>query len=133
MEYNQFVHQVQTRARLRSATDAITATRATLQTLAERVGASQLAPFSQVLPAVFGAALADVPVGPAKPFSFDNFCQRLADREQADVPVAVFHARCVVETLRGAGLDERVAALAAGLTPDYAPLFRTLTDRRAAA
>jgi uncharacterized protein (DUF2267 family) len=133
MEYNQFVHQVQTRARLRTANDAITATRATLQTLAERVGASQLAPFSQVLPAVFGAALADVPVGPAKPFSFDSFCQRLADREQADVPVAVFHARCVVETLRGAGLDERVAALAAGLTPDYAPLFRTLTDRRAAA
>ena len=127
MEYDLFIQQVRTRARVRSTPAAVAATRATLTTLAERVGATQMEPLHLAFPAVFQQVLTEATQTEPKPFTFDSFCQRLADREQTDVPAAVFHARCVIDTLRVIAPQE-VEVLAQSLPRDFAPLFRGVDE-----
>jgi uncharacterized protein (DUF2267 family) len=132
MEYDLFIQQVRTRARLRSTPAAVAAARATLSTLAERLGSAPLNPLRLCLPDVFDRLQVDQAQPEPKLFSFDSFCQRLADHEQTDVPASVFHARCVIETLRAKAPHE-VDALAEALPRDFVPLFRGVDELRPAA
>ena len=118
------LQNVRRRAGLPSATAAVEAIRATLHTLAERLSANDALRLWQVLPPSFADIVEAEPPQPAGGYSFDEFCQRLADRGQHDVPVAVFRARTVRQVLREAAPDlPEWQLISSHLTNDFAPLF----------
>lgn len=104
MIYDQFVGQVQHRARLGSLGDAVRAVRATLETLGERLDPGETRDLASQLPQEIGYYLfvgATLSGGRQK-FSLDEFFQRIALRELTDLPVAIYHARVVFEVMRDA-------------------------------
>ena len=118
------LQNVRRRAGLPTAAAAVEAIRSTLHTLAERLPADDALRLWQVLPPGFAEIVSPEPPSSTGAFSFDEFCQRLADREQADVPVAVFHARTVLQVLREATPElPDWQAIPTHLTNDFAPLF----------
>ena len=133
------VQNIRRRAGLTSEDEAQSALQATLQTLAQRLSPESVDHLRSMLPASLAELLereggeADV-AGRSHSSSFDDFCQRLADREGTDVPVAVFHARSVLLELRelpgAAGEFDRIAA---ELPNDFAPLFWPLAGAATAA
>ena len=125
---------IRRRAGLASLMEAEKALGATLETLLERLPLSLREQLLFALPPTVAERFSLPQVESNQPFSFDEFCQRLADREGTDVPVAVFHARCVLhvlsESLATADVLERVAT---HLTNDFAPLFWQATGTASAA
>lgn len=123
MDYDRFVGLVQNRARLATTGEAVTATRATLQTLAERIGAAEARHVAAQLPREIGLYLEEAASATGERFSFDEFCQRVARREICDLPIAVFHARCVIETLEEAVSGGEISHVIAQLPEEFVPLF----------
>lgn len=125
---------VRRRAGLPGAAAAIEAVRATLHTLAERLSSGDALRLWQALPASFAQAVPAEPPPFVGAYSFDEFCQRLADRGQHDVPVAVFRARTVLQVLREAAPDLPAwQSIPSQLTNDFAPLFWQPATANAAA
>lgn len=123
MDYDRFTGLVQNRARLATTADAVRATRATLETLAERIGSDEARHLASQLPREIGHYLQEAPPAQGERFSFDEFCRRVAQREGCDVPEAVFHARCVIETLEEAVTGGEIRHVLAVLPDDFAPIF----------
>jgi uncharacterized protein (DUF2267 family) len=99
MSYEDFVGQVQHRAQLASTGDAVSAIRATLETLAERLTFEEARDLASQLPKEIGIHLAIMPELHAQRFSLDDFYQLVASREPADRLDAIQHARAVLEVL----------------------------------
>jgi uncharacterized protein (DUF2267 family) len=104
MDHDTFVGQVQARARLSSRGAAETATRATLETLAERVPAPLADHLAAQLPMEIGEHLRRVAAAPDQPvtgirMSRPEFFDRVSQRSGAEYPKAVHEARCVVEVV----------------------------------
>ena len=100
VDHDQFIGQVQHRGRLGSRGDAERATRATLETLAERMADGAAHNLAAQLPSEIGEHLrrhAPDHAGTGEPFSLDEFFERVTEREGVDQPDAVFHARVVLE------------------------------------
>ncbi|UGY92818.1 DUF2267 domain-containing protein [Streptomyces gobiensis] len=102
MQHDIFIGQVQARARLDSRGSAETATRASLETLAERIPASVSENVAAQLPHEIGEHLKRVASALDQPetgirLSRQEFFDRVARRASADLPKAVHEARCVVE------------------------------------
>lgn len=105
MDHDEFIGQVQSRARLASRGEAERATRATLETLAERIADGAAQNLAAQLPSEIGEHLrrkAPAAAGTGERFSVDDFFERVAERGGADRPQAVFHARVVLEVLEEA-------------------------------
>jgi uncharacterized protein (DUF2267 family) len=97
------------------------ATRATLQTLAERIDSGQARDLAEQLPPELAPWLATN--SPAEPFDLDEFLRRVAEREGTDVATASPHAEAVFTALgQAVGADE-LDDLAAELSSDYDPLL----------
>jgi uncharacterized protein (DUF2267 family) len=102
MQHDAFIGQVQARARLGSRGAAETATRASLETLAERVPAPVAENVAAQLPHEIGEHMRRVTHAPDEPhtgmrMTRKEFFQRVAERANAPVPKAVHEARCVIE------------------------------------
>lgn len=100
MNHDEFIGQVQHRARLDSRGDAERATRATLETLAERIADGAAQNLAAQLPNEIGEHLrrkAPADAGTGEHFSLDDFLERVTEREGVDRPDAVFHARVVLD------------------------------------
>lgn len=100
MDHDEFIAQVEHRARLASRGDAERATRATLETLAERITDGAAKNLAAQLPNEIGEHLrrnANEQAGTGEQFSLDDFLGRVTERECVDQPAAVFHARVVLE------------------------------------
>ncbi|WP_059008300.1 DUF2267 domain-containing protein [Streptomyces specialis] len=102
MQHDEFIGQVQARARLSSRGAAEAATRASLETLAERIPPNLAANLAAQLPHEIGEHLRRVAAAPDLPatgirMSRAEFFDRVAQRSGADTPKAVHEARCVVE------------------------------------
>src|SRR5688572_32763702 len=82
-----FVGQVQNGASLPSMEQAINATRATLSTLAERLGADEARQLGAQLPAGIGQYLGAAPLERER-FSRDEFLRRVSEREGVELPVS---------------------------------------------
>ena len=102
MKYNEFVRHVQHRAQLGSTGEAVTAIRATLATLAERLTLEGAKDLASQLPREIAAHLAIMPELHAQRFSLDDFFQMVAAREGVELPNSIYHARVVMEVLREA-------------------------------
>lgn len=100
MDHDEFIGQVQHRARLGSRGEAERATRATLETLAERMADGAAQNLAAQLPNEIGEHLrreAPEQAGTGEQFSVDDFFERVTEREAVDQPDAVFHARVVLD------------------------------------
>lgn len=123
MKHDTFIGEVQHRARLSSRGEAERATRATLETLAERLAGGEANDLASQLPPEIGKHLQGMNAGDGERFSLDTFFQRVSRRENVDLPKAVFHARAVMEVVREAVSPGEINDVCAQLPADFAPLF----------
>ncbi|MDH6228464.1 MULTISPECIES: DUF2267 domain-containing protein [Streptomyces] len=104
MDHATFIGQVQARARLDSRGAAEGATRATLETLAERVPATVANDVAGQLPREIGEHLRRVAAAPDQPATgvrlrYPEFLDRVARRAHEDPARAADEARCVMEVV----------------------------------
>jgi len=123
MDYDDFIGAVQHRAQLGDRQSAITATRATLETLGERLLEEQSTNLASELPQEVGEYLRHVS-GPER-FDAQEFLTRVARKENKDANEATYHARVVTEVLREAVSPGAFEKLERSLPGDYGPLIRS--------
>jgi uncharacterized protein (DUF2267 family) len=97
MQHDEFIGQVQHRARLSSCGDAEVATRAKLETLAERLAGNEPLEAASQLPRGIAAYLEYEYAGARAPFYLNEFFQRVSLGEGAGMTLAVYHTRVVME------------------------------------
>ena len=128
MQHDEFVGLVQNRARLSSRGEAEGATRATLETLGERIPETLVDNLAAQLPQEIGEHLRRTitmgGVGSGERFGRDEFIARVAQRDRTDDPTAAFRARVVLEVLREATTGGVVDKVRESLPEDV----RTLVD-----
>jgi uncharacterized protein (DUF2267 family) len=124
MQHDQFIGQVQNRARLSSRGDAELATRATLETLAERLAGNEPFDAAAQLPRGIKEYLQHEYAGGGVPFSLDEFFLRVSQREDVDLPQAVYHARVVMEVLSEAVSPGEMDDIRSQLPSEYKPLLQ---------
>lgn len=122
MNYDEFVGQVQNRARLDSRGKAERAIEATLSTLAERLAGGGSEHLVAQLPEEIARRIETNP-GRGRSFSYDDFKAMIAKREGAEEGDAVFHSRAVIEVWREAVSPQQVEHVKANLTGDFLPWF----------
>jgi uncharacterized protein (DUF2267 family) len=125
MTYDEFVGQVQHRAKLGSTGEAVAAIRATFQTLAERLAGNTAWKLAAQLPQEIGEYLRSPTSGAGDSFPLSEFFQRVTAREKVDEPDAVYHARVVMEVLAEAVTGGEIQKVLAQLPEDYFPLFES--------
>jgi uncharacterized protein (DUF2267 family) len=125
-ELERFITTVQRKAGL-SRPDAERATRATLETLGERLSAGEARDLAAELPPELAPWLASD--SNAQPFQVDEFVRRVAAREQVEPDDAERHARAVFEALGRTVSEDEVADMAAELPKDFAPLIAEAEGR----
>jgi uncharacterized protein (DUF2267 family) len=122
MQMQELMGQIQNKAKLPDIAAALNATRATLETLAERLGADEARHLGAQLPAEIGQFLRGAtPKG--ERFDSDEFLKRVSEREGVDLPVSVFHARAVLEALQQAVSPGEIGDIIERLPADYLRLF----------
>ena len=123
MNHDEFVGEVQHRARLASRGDAETVIRATFETLGERLLPRAAAHVAAQLPPELGRHLRDREF---QHLTVSDFCERVAEREHADRAKAAFHARCVYDTLRDAISPGTVRKVERQLPSEFLVLLRSV-------
>ncbi len=123
MQYDQFVGQVQNRARLASSGEAVGAIRATLQTLGEHLFGGEAENVAAQLPPELGIYLLEGV--PADGFSLKEFFQRVSAREGVDLPIATYHTRVVMEILEEAVSPGLMGKVRDQFPAEYDQLFRS--------
>ncbi len=99
MKYDEFIGQVRHRARLSSHAEAERATRATLETLAERLAGGEAHDLAAQLPPELAGCLELPDAGIGAKLTLDEFFALVSEREGIDLPDATFHARVVIGVL----------------------------------
>lgn len=126
MDHDQFIGQVQQRARLGSRGDAERATRATLETLAERIADGAARNLAAQLPREIGEHLrrqAPARSGTGEQFSLDEFLDGVTEREGVDRPTAAFHSRVVLEVAGEATTGSLMTHVREQFPPEFDRLF----------
>lgn len=126
MQHDEFIGQVQDRARLPSRGSAERATRATLETLAERVPEGLADNIAAQLPHEIGEHLRRTLIyggeGTGGRFDLPSFVDRVAMRSEVEGPQATFEARVVLEVLDEATQGGVMEKLRASLPDDIEQL-----------
>ncbi|MFB6122423.1 MAG: DUF2267 domain-containing protein [Haloferacaceae archaeon] len=94
MDFSEFVGQVQHRLELSGEGEAVRAARATLTTLGERLQAGEADDLASSLPMEIDRFLREAESG--QRFGYDEFIDRVSEREGVDRADAVYHAKVVV-------------------------------------
>lgn len=123
MKYHEFIGHIQNRARLGSTAEAVKATRATLEVLAERLFDGQSSNLAAQLPSEVGVYLSDG--GKSETFDLQEFFIRVSQRENVDLPDAVHHARAVISVMQEAVSQGEIDKVRAQLPDDYDALFES--------
>lgn len=121
MKYDEFMGLVQNRARLASTGEAVKATRATLDTLGQRLFGGEAGDLAAQLPQEVGQYLTNG--GESESFGLEEFYQRVAQKEGVDYPVAVHHARAVLSVVREAVTAGELDDVRDQLPDEYADLL----------
>lgn len=122
MQHDEFIGQVQDRARLDSRGAAEAVTRATLETLADRLAGGLPENLGSQLPPEIGRHLSQ---GRGESFEIDEFWRRVADREpyEVEVPETAFQTRAVLSVVDEAVTGDQLDRIRDQLTPDWEQLF----------
>ncbi|QBI52837.1 DUF2267 domain-containing protein [Streptomonospora litoralis] len=120
MQHDAFIGQVQDRARLDSRGAAESFTRATLETIAERINPDLADDLAAQLPQEIGENVRRVTDqwDPTERFGQDEFVQRVASRAHSDQPQAAYAARVVFELLDEATTGNVMGKVRQGLPDD---------------
>jgi uncharacterized protein (DUF2267 family) len=121
MKYDQFIKEVQSRARLSSLEEAVRATRATLSTLSERITEGEANNLVAQLPDEVAHLMGDSNYG--QRFGLDEFFNKVSEKEGSRVQDAVYHARVVMEVLGDAVTGGELDDVKAQLPDEYNKLF----------
>jgi uncharacterized protein (DUF2267 family) len=125
MEHDEFIGQVQSRARLASRGDAERATRATLETLGERIDDGAASNLAAQLPHEIGEHLHRTASGTGEQFGYTDFLDRVEKREGVDRPDAVYHARVVLEVVQDATTGNLIGKTRQQLPAEFDALFES--------
>ncbi|MFZ6028660.1 MAG: DUF2267 domain-containing protein [Chloroflexota bacterium] len=123
MDYHTFLGKVQNQARLPTTQAAVTATRATLETLAKRLHDGGTENLAAQLPEELGLYLKQAE--PSVAFGLGEFFNQVGQREGVDLPDAVHHSRVVVAVLAEAVTAGEMQKIRAQLPDEYDPLFES--------
>jgi uncharacterized protein (DUF2267 family) len=123
MKHDEFIGQVQHRARLGSRGQAERATRVTLETLAERLAGGEAKDLAAQLPLEIGEHLTGQWSAIGERFSLEEFFRRVSLREGVDLPDAIFHATAVIEVLSEAVSKGEMDDVRAQLPAEFDRLF----------
>jgi uncharacterized protein (DUF2267 family) len=123
MRTDEFLGQVQNKAHVATLSEAMRATRATLVTLAERLGPDETRHLAAQLPHEIQLLVADAGMAMPERFSSDEFLLRVCAREGIDLPVSTSHARAVIGVLTEAVSPAEISAVLERLPADYRRLF----------
>lgn len=126
MQHDEFIGQVQSRARLSSRGDAERATRAVLETLGERIPEGLADNLAAQLPHEIGEHLRRTEVyagaGTGERFGRHDFIARVAERAGVDEPQAAYLVRAVTEVTGEAVQGGLLAKVAESLPKDIRQL-----------
>jgi len=122
MQADEFLGQVQNKAHLATLGEAMRATRATLETLAERLGSDETRHLAAQLPHEIQLFLNDGLPVPER-FSSEEFLLRVCAREGIDLPLSTSHARAVIDVLTQAVSAGEIPDALGRLPEDYRRLF----------
>lgn len=126
MQHDEFIGQVQARARVPSRGDAERATRSTPETLGERLPEGLVDNLAAQLPVEIGEHLRRTITlggqGTGERFDRAEFVRRVSERSGADEPLALFQARAVLEVVTAAVQPGIVNRVKGSLPPDLAEL-----------
>jgi uncharacterized protein (DUF2267 family) len=123
MKYDQFIKQVQSIAQLDSRQAAEQATRATLETVAERIVGNEASQLAAQLPKELGQYLRGHEGEPGHPFSLQEFYQRVSQKAEVEPATAALQARAVFTVLNQAVTIGEFADVKANFSDDYTELF----------
>lgn len=129
MEYSEFLGQLQHRLELDSQQAAVTAARASLETLGERLDPGEARDLASQLPREIGRFLTES--ADVEGFTWDTFVDRVVEREGLDADDrgdAVYHARVVMALVAEATDAGEFADVRAQLPEEYDELFVLLDE-----
>ena len=118
MNFDEFIGQVQNRARLSSRAEAERATRAVLETLGQRLVGGEPKNLASQLPWEIGRYLLETHTGEGARFGPRDFYDLVARREGIDMAAAAYHVRVVASVLRDAVSPGEWENMLAQLPPD---------------
>lgn len=121
MRYEEFIGKVQNRARVGTTGEAVTATRATLETLSKRLFGGEAKDLAAQLPREVGVFLERD--AEAESFGLAEFYEKVSAEAGVDLPDAIHHARSVISVLREAVSPGELDDVRAQLPDEYADLF----------
>lgn len=125
MKYEKYDHilgQVHARARLPSREAAVTAVRAVLSTLAERIRHEDAHHVASQLPREIGIFL-EQSDGGVERFGVHEMIERIRAKEGTDLPAATYHTRVVFEVLRESVSPGAWSKLRDALPAEFHPLL----------
>ena len=123
MRYDEFLGHVQHRARLGSRGEAERATRATLETLAERLVGGEAHDLASQLPAELAHSLQLPDAGIGVKLTLDEFFELVREREGVELEEATLHARVVIGVLTEAVSQGEIKDVRVQLPAAFAQLF----------
>ncbi|MGH2508827.1 MAG: DUF2267 domain-containing protein [Ktedonobacteraceae bacterium] len=123
MKHDEFIGQVQHRARLSSRGDAERATKATLQTLGERLSGGEAKDVASQLPPLLADYTLSGLAGMGERFTVKEFFQRVSEREGVKFPQAAFHTQAVLGVLQEAVTRGEINDIRSQLPAEYHYLF----------
>ena len=123
MRYDEFLGHVQHRARLGSRGEAERATRATLETLAERLVGGETHDLAAQLPPELALSLQLPDAGIGAKLTLEEFFELVSEREGVELEEATLHARVVIGVLTEAVSLGEIKDVRVQLPAAFAQLF----------
>lgn len=123
MKYNEFIKHVQIIAQLDSQQAAEQATRATLETIAERIVGDEASQLAAQLPHELAPCLQGYEGENGDPFSLKEFYRRVSEKAGVEPVSAAIQARAVFTVLNQAVTVGEFADVKANFSDDYSELF----------
>lgn len=123
MKYDEFIKHVQTVAQLNSREEAERATKATLETIKERIVGNEGKDLASQLPKEIGQYLRGREGEDGQHFPMEEFILRVSQKEGVEPSTAIIHARAVFAVLQDAVSPGEFADVRANFSDDYAELF----------
>ncbi|AFZ24654.1 hypothetical protein Cylst_2436 [Cylindrospermum stagnale PCC 7417] len=125
MEYNEFITHVQSLAQSNSREEAEIATRATLETIKERIPGDEAQLLAAKLPQELATYLQGREADSGQSFNLQNFIERTSQKENIEPTTAAIHVRAVFAVLQNAVTPEIFTQFHAYFSHDYEELFAT--------
>ncbi len=123
MKHEEFIKHVQSVAWLNSKDEAERATRATLETIKERIVGDEASQLAAQLPKEFGQYLHGREGENGDTFGLKEFVERVSRKEGTEPTAAATHVKAVFTVLASAVTPGEFADVRANFSEDYSELF----------